>query len=146
MSAPTKRMTSQKIAVRAALGAEQGFVSAQALHANLRAAGSRIGLATVYRALNEFAASGAADTVVAPSGETLYRGCSTSGHHHHLVCRSCGLTVEIHSDSIEEWAQVFASEHGFRDVGHVLDIYGICPTCSGLPTLAGDSRPGPNQG
>jgi len=141
MSAPTKRMTSQKIAVRAALGAEQGFVSAQALHAALRTAGSRIGLATVYRALNELATSGAADTVVAPSGETLFRGCSTSGHHHHLVCQQCGLTVEVHADVVEEWARTSAAEHGFSEVGHVLDIYGLCAECSVSRSSVGDSQP-----
>lgn len=130
MTRPAKRMTPQKSEVRAALRDAPGFVSAQALHSALAAAGSRIGLATVYRALNELVDAGTADTLQSPSGETLFRGCATSGHHHHLICRQCGTAVEVHSDVVEDWARASAREHGFVDVGHVLDIYGLCSTCA----------------
>ena len=130
MTPPVKRTTRQKTEVRVALRNEAGFVSAQSLHASLQASGSRIGLATVYRALNELAQSGDADTLQSASGETLFRGCAATSHHHHLVCRSCGVAVEVHSDVVEDWARSAAREHGFVDVGHVLDIYGLCGTCA----------------
>jgi Fur family ferric uptake transcriptional regulator len=50
-----KRNTWQREAVREALGSSEGFVSAQALHSNLKNTGSPIGLATVYRALADLA-------------------------------------------------------------------------------------------
>lgn len=140
MSARIKRMTPQKVEVRNALRDAVGFVGAQTLHAALAAKGSRIGLATVYRALNELADAGSVDTLHSPTGETLFRGCETTGHHHHLICRTCGSTVELHSDAVEQWAQLAAREHGFVDVGHVLDIYGLCADCARSSATSADSQ------
>ncbi|GAB3610443.1 Fur family transcriptional regulator [Humibacter ginsengiterrae] len=125
-----KRNTWQREAVREALASNEGFVSAQNLHNELRDHGSSIGLATVYRALADLATEGDADSLQSPEGEALYRACSTTGHHHHLICRRCGLTVEIAADDVEQWAQSVASEHGFTDARHVVDVFGLCATCS----------------
>ena len=124
----TKRRTWQRDAVRDALAERDGFVSAQMLHAALRDAGSTIGLATVYRALADLAAEGGADHLQ-HDGESLYRACGSSGHHHHLICRSCGRTVEIGADPVEAWARSVAAEHGFRDAEHVVDVFGLCADC-----------------
>ena len=67
--------------------------------------------------------------VVSDDGETLYRQCST-GHHHHLVCRACGRTVEVAGPTVERWADSIAAEHGFVDVAHTLEIFGTCGNCS----------------
>lgn len=123
-----KRNTWQREAVREALGRGGGFVSAQALHALLRDSGSTIGLATVYRALADLVAGGDADTLQ-QEGESLYRACISTGHHHHLICRQCGTTVEIRADAVETWAHAVAAEHGFSQPEHVVDVFGLCPEC-----------------
>ena len=125
-----QRNTWQRDAVRAALENADAFVSAQGLHATLLKSGSRIGLATVYRTLTRLTALGEADTLQSQEGESLYRACSTTGHHHHLICRSCGLTVELKADAVEIWAQNVASENGFTDPAHVVDVFGLCPACT----------------
>ena len=125
-----KRNTWQREAVREALGSSDGFISAQGLYSNLRDGGSPIGLATVYRALASLAVEGEADSLQSPEGEALYRACSTTGHHHHLICRNCGLTVEIEADAVEEWAQQVASANGFTEPQHVVDVFGLCRDCS----------------
>ena len=89
-----KRNTWQREAVRTALSTAEGFVSAQALHGSLRDSGSTIGLATVYRALTDLTEEGEADSLQ-QEGEALYRACTPGSHHHHLICRRCGMTVEI---------------------------------------------------
>jgi Fur family ferric uptake transcriptional regulator len=124
-----KRNTWQREAVREALGTSEGFVSAQALHALLRDGGSSIGLATVYRALADLAVEGDADSLQ-QEGESLYRACTPGSHHHHLICRNCGLTVEIEADAVEEWASAIAAEHGFTQPQHVVDVFGLCTRCS----------------
>ena len=124
-----KRNTWQREAVREALGESEAFVSAQALHTNLRAGGSSIGLATVYRALADLATEGEADSLQ-QEGESLYRACTPGTHHHHLICRNCGLTVEIEADAVEEWARRVAAEHGFTQPNHVVDVFGLCENCS----------------
>lgn len=124
-----KRNTWQREAVKEALGTSENFVSAQSLHSTLHAAGSPIGLATVYRALSDLASEGEADSLQ-QEGESLYRACTPGSHHHHLICRNCGLTVEIEADEVETWAQTVAAQHGFTKPNHVVDVFGLCANCS----------------
>jgi Fur family transcriptional regulator, ferric uptake regulator len=124
-----KRRTWQRTAVQEALAGRDDFVSAQTLHSELRGGGSPIGLATVYRALADLAEEGEADSLQS-EGESLYRACASPGHHHHLICRSCGRTVEIEADDIEAWAAATAAAHGFRDPQHVVDVFGTCEACA----------------
>lgn len=133
-----KRNTWQREAVRAALAERASFVSAQALHSTLRETGSTIGLATVYRALSDLAEEGEADSLT-QDGEALYRACTRDSHHHHLICRRCGRTVEIAAQPVEEWARSVAREHGFTAAEHVVDVFGLCASCSNLAERA--SRP-----
>jgi len=123
-----RRNTWQRDAVRQALEGAPGFVSAQSLHAALRGTGSEVGLATVYRALADLADEGSADALQ-QDGESLYRACTPS-HHHHLICRNCGTTVEIAADPVERWAHQVAAEYGFTSPQHVVDIFGLCAQCS----------------
>lgn len=124
-----KRQTWQRTAVREALTAREGFVSAQELYSGLKAGGSPIGLATVYRALAALAAEGDVDSLQSSDGENLYRACVSRTHHHHLICRSCGRTVEIETDAFEQWAAEVAAANGFRDPRHVVDVFGTCSNC-----------------
>jgi Fur family ferric uptake transcriptional regulator len=125
----TKRNTWQREAVRDALESTETFVSAQALHSRLRESGSAIGLATVYRALADLAHEGEADSLQ-QEGESLFRACTPGQHHHHLICRNCGLTVEIEADAVESWAQRVAAENGFTQPNHVVDVFGLCADCT----------------
>ena len=127
--APRRRETRQRNAVRAALGAVSRFQSAQQLHARLRGQGDGIGLATVYRTLQHLAEDGEVDVLRGADGEAMYRRCST-GHHHHLVCRTCRTTVEVDSAAVERWARGVGEEHGFADVEHVVEVYGTCARCA----------------
>ena len=124
------RATRQGAAVQAALDAAADFCTAQELHARLRAAGERVGLTTVYRHLQRLADDGEVDTVRAHSGELAYRRCGDRGHHHHLVCRSCGRTVEVDGPAVESWLHKVAERAGFSDVVHTLEIAGTCRACS----------------
>jgi Fur family transcriptional regulator, ferric uptake regulator len=122
------RNTRQRGAVSALLADVDDFRSAQELHAMLRARGERVGLTTVYRTLQSLATAGEIDVMRPPEGEQLFRRCSR-GHHHHLVCRSCGRTVEVEGPTVESWADRIAGEHGFSDISHTLEIFGTCSQC-----------------
>lgn len=125
-----KRLTKQQSAVAEALGGTQDFTSAQDLHARLRSAGHSVGLATVYRALQTLTEEGDVDVLRTDDGESVYRRCRTDSHHHHLVCRSCGRTVEVEGPAVERWADAVSAKHGFRDVTHTLEIFGTCADCA----------------
>jgi Fur family transcriptional regulator, ferric uptake regulator len=122
------RSTRQRAAVRAVFQDLDGFHSAQEVHAHLRAAGDPVGLSTVYRAVQSLADDGELDSLRTDTGEALYRRCSPQ-HHHHLVCRGCGRTVEVEGPAVERWADRIAGEHGFADVSHTLEIFGTCAEC-----------------
>jgi Fur family transcriptional regulator, ferric uptake regulator len=122
--------TRQRSAISKALEKAGGFRSAQQIHASLRAEDEKIGLATVYRALQAFSDGGEVDSVRREDGETVYRRCSTDKHHHHLVCRECGYSVEIDNDEVERWAARSARKYGFSDVTHDLEIFGTCKECT----------------
>jgi Fur family transcriptional regulator, ferric uptake regulator len=124
----TLRPTKQRLAVVSALAATEGFHSAQEIHELLSRRGDSVGLATVYRTLQKLADAGEVDMMRTEDGEAIYRRCSDS-HHHHLVCRSCGRTVEVEGPAVERWTNAIASEHGFADVSHTLEIFGTCPAC-----------------
>lgn len=126
-----QRATKQRMAVASLVKETDDFRSAQEFHQLLRERGSNIGLTTVYRALQAMADVGEIDVLVNGDGEAIYRHCGQSrGHHHHLVCRDCGLAIEISGPSVERWTQGIAEENGFTAVSHTLDIFGLCPRCS----------------
>ena len=98
------------------------------IHDLLRRNGEHVGLSTVYRTLQALADSREVDVLRTADGETAYRRCS-KGHHHHLVCRTCGRTVEVEGPAVERWADKVAAEHGYADISHTLEIFGTCADC-----------------
>ena len=122
------RTTRQRTAVAALLSEVDGFHSAQELHSMLRDRGDAIGLTTVYRTLQALADAEEIDVMRPPGGEHLYRRCSDS-HHHHLVCRLCGATVEVEGPAVESWTSKVAAQHGYSDVSHTLELFGTCAAC-----------------
>lgn len=125
-----ERSTRQFQAVLDELARSGDFRSAQDLHAGMRARGATVGLATVYRALQSLVESGRADVLRTDGGESVYRACGPA-HHHHLVCRRCGKTVEVRGPAVERWAAQMADKHGFTDVGHTVELFGTCSDCQG---------------
>jgi Fur family transcriptional regulator, ferric uptake regulator len=128
--APQERSTRQKRAIAAVLGSSDAFRSAQDLYAELRARGEAVGLTTIYNQLHLLTRTGEVDALNTDDGETLYRRCTTE-HHHHLVCRDCGRTVEVEGPQVERWAESVAASHGFVDVTHIIEIFGTCAECAG---------------
>lgn len=124
------RATRQRAAVSALLDELDDFRSAQEIHEALRRSGEGIGLTTVYRTLQTLADNGEVDVLRMGAGEAVYRRCVTDDHHHHLVCRACGTAVEIDGPDVERWAEKLAAEHGFTEVSHTVEIFGVCKACS----------------
>ena len=123
------RQTRQRAEIRRAVDAQETFATAQEIHDRLRQEGIGVGLATVYRTLQGLATSGEVDAIRAADGQMTYRTCSP-GHHHHLICRSCGRTVEVTVPLLENLIRPLAEEQGFTQVEHRLELYGICAQCA----------------
>lgn len=126
------RRTRQRAAVSEVLASAREFHTAQQVHDLLTGRGDHVALATVYRTLQAMAELGEVDTIRTPEGQAAYRSC-TSGHahhHHHLICRSCGLTVEIESSGLEGLLARVVRDNGFTSVDHEIELYGHCAACS----------------
>lgn len=123
------RATRQRAAIASLLDNVDSFLSAQEIHALLRESDSKVGLTTVYRNLQAMAERDELDVLRRGDGETIYRKCGTGTHHHHLVCRRCGFSVEIENDDVETWTHRAARRHRFSEITHDLEIYGLCERC-----------------
>ena len=128
MAGGRKSMTKSGVEIAKFLADRKTFASAQEIFVGLRAEGRNFGLATIYRALQSLTSTGDVDVLRRNDGEALYRKCGED-HHHHLICKECGKTIEIEGVSVEEWAHTIARRHGFREIQHSAEIYGTCPDC-----------------
>ncbi|MEY4348656.1 MAG: hypothetical protein RIS43_1075 [Actinomycetota bacterium] len=124
-----QRTTRQKTAIVEALNQYNEFLSAQQWHQLLKDSGQEIGLSTVYRTLTALSELGEVDVLMREDGEALYRSCSDA-HHHHLMCRECGKTVEIAANEVEAWAAAIARQHKFTEIHHVVELSGLCQECN----------------
>src|ERR1700744_3564047 len=129
MTGASVRSSRQRAAISSLQATLNDFPSPQEMHDELRRRGENIGLTTVYRTLQSMAAAGMVDMLRTDTGESVYRRCSEH-HHHHLVCRSCGSTIEVGDHEVVEWASAVAAKHGFTDVSHTIEIFGTCADCA----------------
>ena len=123
------KMTDQRRVIARVLSEADDHPDVEQLYRRAAKIDPGISLATVYRTLQQMAADGSIDMLRTAEGEAVYRACST-GHHHHLVCRECGRTVEVEGPAVERWAHKISEEHGFTDVQHTLEIFGTCADCA----------------
>jgi Fur family ferric uptake transcriptional regulator len=57
------------------------------------------------------------------------RFVSASGGHHHLVCSSCGLTLEFDHCTVQQLAHELAEQFNFQIQNHLLEFQGLCKAC-----------------
>ena len=81
-----------------------------------------IGLATVYRVLNQFEAAGLVEKHNFESGQAYYE-LDSGEHHDHMVCVETGKVIEFVSPEIEAEQKKIAAAHGFEIEDHRLVIY-----------------------
>jgi len=81
-----------------------------------------IGLATVYRVLNQFEAAGLVEKHNFESGQAYYE-LDSGVHHDHMVCVETGKVIEFISEEIEAAQRKIATEHGYEIEDHSLVIY-----------------------
>ncbi|MEA2497695.1 MAG: Fur family transcriptional regulator, ferric uptake regulator [Actinomycetota bacterium] len=124
------RSTRQRTAILELLKDADSFLGAQEMYDALRDKGMTVGLTTVYRNLQMMADVNEVDVVRREDGELMFRRCRAEDHHHHLVCRSCGYTVELANDQLESWASSLARKHRFSEVTHDLELFGLCDSCT----------------
>lgn len=104
-------------------------VSAEQLYGLVKKRDVSIGQATVYRFLKILSEAGLAREIDFGDGVMRYEHAYNHPHHDHLVCRSCGKTVEIIDSIIEEMQKRVAEKFGFELIDHEMYLYGFCESC-----------------
>jgi Fur family ferric uptake transcriptional regulator len=97
--------------------------SAEDLYKQLLSKGEEIGLATVYRVLNQFDDAGIVTRHYFEGGKSVFE-LATQNHHDHLVCLDCGHVIEFHDDLIEDRQREIAAENDMKLTAHSLYLYG----------------------
>ncbi len=97
-------------------------VTADDIYRVLIQAGEDIGLATVYRVLNQFEAAGLVVKHNFESGQAYYE-LDSGDHHDHMVCVETGKVIEFSNHEIEKLQADIAAKHDYEIVDHSLVIY-----------------------
>ena len=101
---------------------ENTHLSADDIHKKLLESNDEVGIATIYRVLNQFVTAGICIRHNFETGQSLYE--LTPDHHHdHMVCLTTGKVVEFEDKLIEERQKKVAAEKGYRIVDHSLVLY-----------------------
>lgn len=100
-------------------------ISAEDLYKLLIDQGEEIGLATVYRVLNQFDDAGIVTRHHFEGGKSVFE-LSTQHHHDHLVCLDCGEVFEFSDEVIEKRQKEIASNYNIDLTNHSLYLYGKC--------------------
>ncbi|WP_092620504.1 Fur family transcriptional regulator [Roseospirillum parvum] len=138
------KMTGQRRIIARVLSEAADHPDVEALHHRATAEDPRISIATVYRTVRLFEDAGILTRHDFGDGRARYEEVPEE-HHDHLIDVTCGKVVEFHSTEIEELQHRIARQHGFRLVGHRLELFGVplddeaadaptdAPTESGTP-------------
>ena len=105
-------------------------VSAQELHDGLRAEGRPVGIASVYRVLDQLAALRLVHRVDLADGVTRFEPALPGGeHHHHLVCAACGKVEPFDDTPLERALARVAGDRGYALEQHDVVLHGSCGDC-----------------
>ena len=119
------RATPQRLALLHALGTAKGPQTAEELHARVAA-----DLVTIYRNLQSLVQAGIVHEVRFKDTSVRYE--IAHGHHHHIVCTSCGFIEELESCNTSPLdRQTLEISKKFSRVNeHSLEFFGICRSCA----------------
>ena len=116
--------------VIAYLSAQPCAVSAQEVLDGLRAEGRSVGIASVYRALDQLAELGLVHRIDLGEGLTRFESAQPDGeHHHHLVCGRCGKVDRFDDAALERAISAVAGSHGYALGHHDVVLRGACGDC-----------------
>jgi Fur family ferric uptake transcriptional regulator len=122
------RRTAPRRALAVLIGKQAGHFTAADLVTAARARGLRVGRATLFRTLELLTGLGSLERIDLPNGEHAYVRCAAE-HHHHLVCSSCGRSLDVADRGLAEAVADIARRTGFRVDSHRIELFGECREC-----------------
>jgi Fur family ferric uptake transcriptional regulator len=118
------RMTEQRRVIARVLGASQDHPDVEELYRRASAIDDKISISTVYRTVKLFEDAGIIERHDFREGRSRYEQVPDE-HHDHLIDVNNGTVIEFHSEEIERLQEEIARRHGFRLVGHRLELYAV---------------------
>jgi Fur family ferric uptake transcriptional regulator len=121
------------------LGRQRCCLTAQEIFDRLRARGRRVGIASVYRVLEQLTRDGYVQRIDIGAGTSRFEPIHAGGeHHHHLVCDDCGKVEAFADDQLERALRKVEGRTGYSVAGHDVVLRGACGDCA--PARSSDSR------
>ncbi|GGV73280.1 transcriptional repressor [Streptomyces griseoloalbus] len=122
------RVTAARVALLEAVRAGD-HLGVEALAGGVRDRVGHVSLQAVYEGLHALAAAGLVRRIEPAGSPARFEG-RVGDNHHHVVCRSCGLVVDVDCEAGEAPCLTASDDHGFAiDEAEVI-YWGLCPDCS----------------
>ena len=120
------RITEPRKALLQLMADQSKPYSAEELHEMLGS--SSFDLVTVYRNLEAFEKAGIVNRIPTESGKGLFEINAEQHHYHHIICRKCHKPEKLDTCEVKKLEKL-ASDLGYSEITHVLELYGVCETC-----------------
>ena len=122
------RLTPQRMLVIEALHNADKHISAEEIYEHLHSHYPYANISTVYRTLELLKKLDLVTETNFGEGYVRYH-VAEKGHHHHLVCHSCGKIIDLEESALYPLKDTLLQEYGFdADLRH-LAISGECSEC-----------------
>lgn len=118
------RMTEQRRVIARVLGSSQDHPDVEELYRRAVAIDDKISISTVYRTVKLFEDAGIIERHDFREGRSRYEQVPDE-HHDHLIDVNNGTVIEFRSEEIERLQEEIARRHGFKIVGHRLELYAV---------------------
>lgn len=125
------RVTVPRVAIIEALSRYEAPVSIEQIHRDVDA--KSCDLVTVYRCLAAFEQLGLVRRSFLHNGTGLYELSLSQARHYHIVCKTCGKAERVDYFSVEGMERMLR-DRGYSDVSHLVEFFGVCPSCQQAPT------------
>jgi len=124
------RLTRERREIVSEILCSCGHFAPDDLFIRMRAKGSKVSRASVYRTIPLLVESGLIAQVEKTDKHAHYERISENSHHDHMICTVCGKVIEFYSKPLERLQERLCAQENFRGVSHCLEIMGVCKDCS----------------
>jgi Fur family ferric uptake transcriptional regulator len=129
------RLTPQRHAVLRVIAGSHDHLTPAAIYEKVRQEYPSIGLVTVYRLISLLSELNLICRVNLSGDSQGYLMRRPTEHHHHLICSQCGRAVDFTDCDLAPLEDRLSRETGYIIEGHLLEIHGRCPECSGASSV-----------
>lgn len=126
------RITPQREMIVEALAHSPHHMTAEEIYAQVHERARAVNIATIYRTLDLLVEHGMASRAGLQDGRVVY-AAANHGPHLHLVCRSCGCTIDASQEMLSSLEGQIRQRYEFAADLHHLTIAGLCSSCQSQP-------------